>query len=472
LNDPDPKYVYLGFKGVDNNFLQAIKPFIKNGQHPSIVVAQKDPPIEYLLNLKRFIEYFPNDKILNLNISKPIEEWNPKVIEQDYQSPSFFKSTFDNHDSLIIQGPPGSGKSTLAAEIANLYLSEGQTVCITTLTNKALMEIAEKPGLINHLNSEKVYKTNLTYDESNNQKKLLYADDLRIGKGQIILSTYYSLSNWYKSHPNQIEIQKPYDLIIIEEASQSFLATIAAFSYLAKKVLIIGDPNQLPPIILNANAGEKIYPGIMKFAKGLESFAPNCELPSFMLAFTYRLSASTAKLTGIFYDGKLISKQGEKTRIIVGDRFVKYMPTNNGVLFLNHEIIRQGAFPTDIISFVGDYIRAIYSEDKNLKIAVLSPIKTTVGALQDSMYDMHQAYEGLTIDTIDRVQGLTVDLAILVLTLTNPSFSLNLNRFNVATSRAESGTLIISDGNFIQYKSIHPKVTHYLTQCPRIEFKN
>jgi superfamily I DNA and/or RNA helicase len=280
------------------------------------------------------------------------------------------------------------------------------------------------------------------------------------------------MSNWYKTHPNQIEIQKPYDLIIIEEASQSFLATIAAFSYLAKKVLIIGDPNQLAPIILNFNAGVKIYPGIMKFAKGLESFAPNCELPSFMLAFTYRLSPYTAKLTGIFYDGRLISKQSEKTKITVDSRFMRYLPSENGVLFLSHEIIRQGAFPTDIFSFVGDYVRALYAEDKNLRIAILSPIKATVGALQDSLYDMHQSYEDLTIETIDRVQGLTVDFTILVLTLTNPSFSLNLNRFNVASSRAERGTLIISDGNFIQYKSIHPKVTQYLNRCPRIEFKN
>jgi DNA polymerase III delta prime subunit len=469
LNDPDPQHVYLGFRGIDFNFLETVNSFVKNGKHPSIVIAKKDPPIDYLLNLKKFISYFPEDKILNLAITKSLEDWNPEVVEQNLKSGKMFKDNLATTESLIIQGPPGSGKSTLAAEITDQFLNEGKTVCITSLSNKALMEIAEKPGISSHLDSGKVYKTNLTYDESNKLKNLLYAEDLKVGQGELLLATYYSLSKWYKDHPSQIEIQKPYDLIIIEEASQSFLATIAAFSYLARKVLIIGDPKQLPPIILNQNNADKIFPGIMKFAWGLESFAPNCSLPSFMLAFTFRLSPVTAGFTGIFYKGKLISKQEEKDRISVDSQFSKYLPVNHGVLFLTHDIIRQGSVPRDIFSFVGDFVRALFKEDKKLRVAILSPTKETVEALQDALYDMHQSHEDLTIETIDRVQGLTVDFSILVLTLTNPSFSLNLNRFNVATSRAERGTLIITDSKYTQYKSIHPHVTEYLNLCPRIE---
>lgn len=470
LNNPDPEFVYLGFRGVDYNFLETVNSFVKNGKHPSIVIAQKDPPVDYLLNLKKFITYFPHDEILNLDIIKPLDEWHPKLIEQNPDSAGMFKNSLSSTDSIIIQGPPGSGKSTLAAEIADQFLSEGKTVCITSLSNKALMEIAEKPGISSHLESGKVLKTNLTYDESNKLPQLLYAQDLKVGQGQLLLATYYSLSKWYKDHPSQIDIQKPYDLIIIEEASQSFLATLAAFSYLAKKVLIIGDPKQLPPIVLNQNNADKIFPGILKFAWGLESFVPNCSVPSFILTFTFRLSPISARFTGIFYDGKLVSKQTEKPRIKVGSQFVNYLPSDHGVLFLSHEIIRQGSVPKDIFSFFGDFVRSLYEEDKNLKLAILSPTKATVEALQDALYDMHQSHEDLTIETIDRVQGLTVDFTILVLTLTNPSFSLNLNRFNVATSRAERGTLIITDSKYTQYKSIHPQVTEYLNICPRIEF--
>ncbi|WP_035805737.1 AAA domain-containing protein [Lunatimonas lonarensis] len=126
--------------------------------------------------------------------------------------------------------------------------------------------------------------------------------------------------------------------------------------------------------------------------------------------------------------------------------------------------------PKDIFSFVGEFVRSLFGEDKSLKLAILSPTKATEEALQDELYDMRQSFEELTIETIDRVQGLTVDFSILVLTLTNPSFSLNLSRFNVATSRAERGTLIITDSKYTQYKCIHPQVTDYLNLCPRMEF--
>jgi hypothetical protein len=469
LNNPDPNYSYLGFRGVDINFLETVKPFLKRGNNPSIVIAKKDPPVDYLLNLKRFIINCPNDEILNLDFLNTIDQWNPEIIKQDVDSAKKFKDIFSTDDSLIIQGPPGSGKSTLAAEITDQFLKEGKTVCITSLTNKALMEIAEKPGISIYLRAGKVFKTNLTFDESSKLKTLNYADDLKVARGNLLLATYYSLSKWFKDHPNQINIRRPYDLIIIEEASQTFLATIAAFSYLANKVLIIGDPKQLPPIVLNQNNAEKIHPGIMKFASGLESFAPNCTLKSYILSYTFRLSPVTASFTGIFYNGNLISKQEKKPPITINSKFSRYLPAENGVLFLNHDIIRQGGVPREIFAFVGDFARELYAKDKDLKLAILSPIKVTVEALQDALYDMNQSFEHLTIETIDRVQGLTVDFSILVLTLTNPSFSLNLNRFNVATSRAERGTLIITDSNYTQYKSIHPHVTEYLNRCPKID---
>ena len=49
------------------------------------------------------------------------------------------------------------------------------------------------------------------------------------------------------------------------------------------------------------------------------------------------------------------------------------------------------------------------------------------------------------METIDRIQGATVDYAIVYIPGRNPGFALDERRFNVATSRSRSTTLIISD---------------------------
>jgi superfamily I DNA and/or RNA helicase len=51
-----------------------------------------------------------------------------------------------------------------------------------------------------------------------------------------------------------------YDYIILEEASQCFLGTIAAANYLVKKVILVGDPIQLPPVVNQENPSN-ISPG-------------------------------------------------------------------------------------------------------------------------------------------------------------------------------------------------------------------
>ena len=68
----------------------------------------------------------------------------------------------------------------------------------------------------------------------------------------------------------------------------------------------------------------------------------------------------------------------------------------------------------------------------------------------------------ITIETIDRIQGMTVDYAILYVPGRNPGFALEDCRFNVATSRAKENTYIICPKNIKDYTYMSDKVRHYL----------
>ena len=74
--------------------------------------------------------------------------------------------------------------------------AEGKSVMVTALTNRALMEIAEKPQLQLLLEEGKIYKTNITKDEYQELKKLQPIKELTPIKSALVLSTYYITSGF------------------------------------------------------------------------------------------------------------------------------------------------------------------------------------------------------------------------------------------------------------------------------------
>lgn len=59
---------------------------------------------------------------------------------------------------MIIQGPPGTGKSFIIAELARELALRNKTVLVTTLANKALIEIAKKEPLTDLLQAGRICK--------------------------------------------------------------------------------------------------------------------------------------------------------------------------------------------------------------------------------------------------------------------------------------------------------------------------
>ena len=102
-----------------------------------------------------------------------------------------------------------------------------------------------------------------------------------------------------------------------------------------------------------------------------------------------------------------------------------------------------------------------------MSLAIISPFNDTVKQLQKNFLT-DSSIDDITIETIDRIQGMTVDYAILYIPGRNPGFALDERRFNVATSRSRSTTLIISDIPLKQFHTIPSKVIKFIEMCKTI----
>jgi superfamily I DNA and/or RNA helicase len=443
LNSDDEKWIYVLVSNFDNELLTEVKEkYLKQKIHPRIVLAVSDPPLDYLHNLLKFVSKFPENEILNLNIRKGEENWKPVNLDNSKDISSDIIELLRKNDQVIIQGPPGTGKSYLASLICSHFLKNKKSVCLTALTNNALKEIVQQPGLQDALENGTVYKTNLSSDEKRKIPSLKPISSITPIQGEQLLSTYYSLS---KKIFELIQEGKRYDLLIIEEASQAFLATIAMFKELADKVLVIGDHKQLPPMVLGREIANEIHESVDKIIDGLKTYAFNYSELSYRLTKTRRLTPSSAKLTGIYYDNSLQSISDFDNNKNLTSKFKILFHEEGGVTLAKVPISVKIRNQIDLDMIVAKIGADLVNSNKKIEVAILTPYIDNEKRIYFHFNRLSNKFNRTTISTIHRVQGITVDYTILYLPLKNAGgFDLNDNIFNVATSRAKKGTLIIS----------------------------
>lgn len=457
---------YILVSGFDASVLSVIKEkHLDHQKHPLVVVAETDPPVEYLKKLKAFVAGNKGNEILNLNLAVTEENWRPTNLDNKANLEEEVLDLLDKEDVSIIQGPPGTGKTYLVAEICEHAIRRQHSVCVTTLTNKALMEIATKEGLQRALTEGKVYKTNLSSDEGKTVPKLRQVESFTPTQGEVLLTTYYKLAQKY----SEIIAGKPrFDLMIIEEASQAYLATIAMFCSIAKKVLIVGDHKQLTPVVVKPQAAKAIFSHIDGVIQGLKTFAFNNNSLSYRLTMTRRLTSDAARLTSLYYDNSLksISKLEGNSRF--STKYSSLFHPNGGVTLAQLPTSMSGFSEKQLLSFMVTVALNVRDQNPDMEVALLTPYVDTEGKLYTEISKRTMQYKNLTINTIHKIQGLTTDVTLLYLPLQLPHFDLNDNLFNVGTSRAKRGTLIITYEHIRLVSAATPATMQFIARSSEI----
>lgn len=472
MESHNPGKAYVGCSSLSVKMYSDIEKLLSMGKTLNMLLFDPFPPTEYLENLAVYTKYHPDNEYFNINEEKQYEDWHPIELEFNPQNtlaiPETIGKVLEKEDKCILQGPPGTGKSFTIANIVANYLESGKSVCVTTMANKGLIELVKQSPLKKYLEEHKVYKTNLSSDEARSVQGLLYIKrDLLAPKGSLVCSTYYVLSKLFNVEKEQEFVMPSFDLIVIEEASQAFLSTLAAFCSLGTKCLIVGDPMQLSPIVVNLSKNSVEYKiwKVQQQCDGLMNIALNNPIPSFRITTTFRLTEKSANLTKEFYGNNFRSVQPEP----VDFSKIKspYFPEEGQPIVVFTDDGQDGICSDKAIAIINNVLGNMKEFYPDSEIAIISPFKDTVKLLQKRFYTENQDLD-LTIDTIDRIQGMNVDYAIVYFPLAAVSFAFAENRFNVATSRSKNTTLIISDGDFRDFPALPPRSKAFLSRCAMV----
>ena len=452
-NSDDSRFSLVGFRKVELEF----QSFIEDNKGTGIILAfaPQRPPIDYIANLQKVVEDETSQKVsLILDNSYQENDWTPQLIKQDNVS-SFVRTQLGFIDRMIIQGPPGTGKTSMIAELCNELCQEGHSILITALTNRALMEIAEKSSLQELLKQGRVGKTNMSIDEHKENKELVPLKQILPSPGHIVLSSYFITSGFAA----ELSCDSPFDYLIMDEASQALLAMFAAANKLGKKNLWVGDVHQLSPIVeLNEDKINRL--GYNRLINGLQLLTENSTSPIYQLMTVYRFGQRSADYTGLFYNGTLVAKKSP---------FYSDLPSMNlllskkgGPALLLTDMPIGDPFPSFAIMLTTYVVGKLLNDNKKKEIAVLTCLKNTTRSLQKAIIQNVGSHTNVLVDTVARIQGLTTDVTLFFVPNTSYIRTLDPHLFNVATSRAKEHTIIIADKNMLEYPTIKPAVRTYL----------
>ena len=217
---------------------------------------------------------------------------------------------------------------------------------------------------------------------------------------------------------------------------------------IGKKVIVVGDPLQITPIIKNKNIDKVInYKAIVN---GMQTI---CSIKQFTFGRkveTRRLTKRSTEYTNLFYQNTIESKS-IYSDISVDIPLFTYINDTihpNGGPVLIKVPLQEGNDNT--LAFIIKLIDDL-SSLRSAKIAVLTPQVETLKVLQQTLKQKTK-HSDYIIETVDRVQGLDVDYCIYYVPKIS-IFSLNENRFNVATSRAKKCTFIIVPNTYLHLLS-------------------
>lgn len=451
-------FYIAGFRGVEIEFSVNIS----EAEKMILLLGPNRPPFEYIANLQKIVQnnYSENvSSILDQDFLKT--NWQPSLLDNKKDISSFILSQLVLTDQVVLIGPPGTGKTYQIAEICKRLCEQGKSVLVTSLTNRALIEVVEKPALSNLLDNGMIFKTKISTDEKNEFPKLQPTKEINPQPSNLVLSTFFIAS----SEAAKLNDKPPFDYVIVDEASQALLAMFGAAKLLGKKNIWIGDTKQLPPVVAinDDKVSKKNYDFLVD---GLKALSDTSSVPIFQLTETYRLPKRGSDYTGIFYNNSLKSRAKTEIRLSfpeIPDDINVFFNPQGGSTLIKADLEVGNKKPSTAIEIARMLVAHLLKVKENLHISVLSNYIDTVKALQKNIYGSIENPKNLLIETVARIQGLTTDITIFVIPNSGYNHSLEKRLFNVATSRSKRHTIIIADKDIISsYPHLDEDVKIYL----------
>ena len=361
---------------------------------------------------------------------------------------------------LCIQGPPGAGKTYTAEHVIEALLKTGKRVGILSNSHAAIMNLME-PLVDQQLNSKIVKVGGMGTSQAEFQERFpkekypnfIYRPSFNFTKTQpyqsfdLVGATAYALCD-------DIAWENPLDYLFVDEASQVSLAHLVAVSGAAGNIILMGDQMQLEQPTQGSHPGDA---GLSSLQYILGHHAVIPEDLGIFLEKTFRMHPAVCeRLSKVVYEGKLFSDDATANQLVQIPK-AELITKTNGILWLpvSHEGNTQCSRKevNHIQKLISELLTGSYTDKQSNNrlmtesdILIVAPYNMQVNLLKDHLS------KNIQIGTIDKFQGQEAPVVIISMGVSDVNdssrgldFVFDINRLNVAVSRAKALAIIVSN---------------------------
>lgn len=359
---------------------------------------------------------------------------------------------------LAVQGPPGTGKTYVGSHvIARLVHEHGFKVGVVAQSHAVVENMLDRivaagvpAALVGKAPKSGSAGEPPTYTVIQKNGLASFAGERP--DGYVIGGTA-----WDFAHEQRVP-RGSLDLLVIDEAGQFSLASTIAVSLAASRLLLLGDPQQLPQVSQGTHP-EPVDTSALGWVMDGEQVIPATH--GYFLARSWRMHpAVSAAVSDLSYAGRLASHEPAALRAIEG------IEPGLHVLPVRHhgnatesreeaaEVVRivqevMGRSFTDIT--IGEGGTGVPCPPRPLTqadVIVVAPYNAQVQAVEDAL--AAHGFAEVRVGTVDRFQGQEAAVSIVTLAASSgrdaprgSDFLLLQNRLNVAVSRAMVAAYLI-----------------------------
>ncbi|XP_044716214.1 DNA replication factor dna2 domain-containing protein [Hirsutella rhossiliensis] len=314
-----------GFDEADNQVFASIMEVAHKGASTDQTQGKiKEPPVRYRLDKDEFsngmatvrnnlLQLMANEVPAAAQMRRLVVDLAPprfKAVPSQYtiadreslniDQQKAIEKVMSAQDYALVLGMPGTGKTTTIAHIIRALTSQGKSVLLTSHTHTAVDNIliklkSAKIPILRLGAPAKVHPEVKDFVHLAGEPKKTFEAIKEAWHGTPIVATTCLGIN----HP--VFLERTFDYCIVDEASQITLPICAGPIRMASSFVLVGDHNQLPPVVRNEEAREG---GLdVSLFKLLSDTHPESVVN---LAHQYRMCEDIMTLSNtLIYEGKL-----------------------------------------------------------------------------------------------------------------------------------------------------------------------
>ena len=362
------------------------------------------------------------------------------------------------HSYLAVQGPPGTGKTFVGAHVIGRLVADGWKIGVVgqshNVVENLLCRAIATGGVSPTVVAKKLaapHDVPWTLTSDGDVARLLASPG-----GCLVGGTAWTITG--KEIP-----AGSLDLLVIDEAGQFSLANTLAVSRAAKRLLLLGDPQQLPQVTQGAHPEPVDESALGWLAAG------HATLPAslgYFLSESWRMHPDLCRaVSRLSYEGKLQSAPAASLRKL------EELPPGVETVFVEHsgnataspeeaaEVVRQARRHLGLKWKPGaeDEFRPLGQQDLLVVAAYNAQVHLVRRALEEA------GLPQVRVGTVDKFQGQEAPVVLVSMACSavaeaprGAEFLLNRNRINVAVSRGQWRAVVIRSPELTSYMPHRP----------------